>query len=125
MGMFEDVRSFMLKFGQHIGDKPGFPDEKIVALRCNLIIEEYRELFDAALKRDLVETADAIADLIYVLIGTALAFGIDLRPVWEEVHLSNMSKSIDLKRNDGKIMKPEGWVKPDIQAAINDGDVLK
>ena len=61
--------------------------------------------------------------MIYIAVGTALELGIPLEPVWDEVHRSNMAK-VDpetgkvRKREDGKVLKPEGWVRPDIAGAI-------
>lgn len=98
---------------------PQFPSDARVELRKKLINEEYRELKGAIYRRDLVAVADAIADLNYVLIGTALEFGIPLDRVWDEVQRSNMAK-VDqvtgkvIRRADGKILKPEGWQQPQI-----------
>ena len=66
----------------------------------------------------MADVADGIADLIYVLLGRAIAYGIDLRPVWDEVQRANMSKEGGGKRADGKILKPPGWRAPDINGVI-------
>jgi len=67
---------------------------------------------------DLVEIADGIGDVIYVLLGTAVSYGIDLRPIFDAIHDSNMKKVGGCTRDDGKIMKPEGWVPPDIEGIL-------
>ena len=67
---------------------------------------------------DLVEIADGLADLIYVLIGTSIAYGIDLEPIWDEVHKTNMAKVGGGVRGDGKILKPEGWEPPEIERLL-------
>lgn len=77
------------------------------------ITSEYK---DANLS--LTETADGIADSVWVLLGTALAYGIDLDPVWDEVARSNVAKARGPVRPDGKRLKPEGWTPPDIEGAL-------
>jgi predicted HAD superfamily Cof-like phosphohydrolase len=116
--MYQDVYDFHDKFGCYIGDKPSVPDIGTKELRKNIVKEEYDELIDAIDNNDLPEIADGIADLIYVLLGTAVSYGIDIRPIWEEVQRTNMAKIGGSKRSDGKILKPEGWVGPDIKGLL-------
>lgn len=97
-----------------IGETPAEPPVEITGLRCSLIEEEIFELEVAMDIGDLERIADGIADAIYVLVGTALAYGIDLPAVWAEVHRSNMAKVGGPIREDGKRLKPEGWTPPDI-----------
>lgn len=68
-------------------DNPG-----LVKLRLDLILEEVRELTDAAKEHDIVETIDALADILYVVYGAGASFGIDLDKAFDIVHRSNMSK---------------------------------
>lgn len=72
---------------------------------------------------DIVEVADGIADLIYVALGAAIAFGIDIDPIFEEVHRTNMEKVGGRTRDDGKILKPEGWEPPRILPILLDQDM--
>lgn len=93
------------------------------ALRIKLITEEIFELVNALFSNDLIDVSDALADSIYVLVGTALEYGIPLDRVWDEVHASNMTKTDPradkvLKRADGKILKPATFRPPNISAAI-------
>lgn len=88
--------------------------------RITLVMEEVGELATALSMNNMVEIADAITDSIVVLIGTALTFGIDLRPVWNEVLRSNMSKAGGRYRNDGKLLKPEGYSPPDIETILRE-----
>lgn len=60
--------------------------------RARLIVEEFRELLEAMREGDEVETADAITDLCYVVVGTAVSFGLPLDALFAEVHRSNMTK---------------------------------
>lgn len=98
------------------------------SLRDRLLDEEYAEYTEARINGDLVKLADAIGDMIYVLIGTALTYGIPLEDVWNEIHRTNMAK-VDpttgkvRRRPDGKILKPEGWTPPRI-AEIMEGQKL-
>ena len=85
---------------------PTIPDEATRLLRVRLIQEEFDELQDALGQRDTVAVAKELADLLYVVYGTAVSCGIDMEPVFREVHRSNMSKVGGHKRADGK------WVKP-------------
>lgn len=102
-------------------DKPQFPENKRVALRCDLISEECIELGQAIEQRDIVEVADALADLLYVTIGTALEFGIPIDKVFAEVHRSNMTKCVDGKiiyREDGKVLKPKSYEPPKLREIL-------
>ncbi len=85
---------------------PTIPDEATRVLRVRLIQEEFDELQEALSQRDPVAVAKELADLLYVVYGTAVSYGIDMEPVFREVHRSNMSKVGGHKRADGK------WVKP-------------
>lgn len=118
---FGDVLEFQKRFGFPVRARPEWPTPPEVELRRALIQEEYKELLDAFRDQDLVETADAITDLIYVLIGTAITMGLDLRPVWDEVQRSNLAKTGGLKSPAGKLLKPEGWEPPDIPGALGQG----
>lgn len=91
-------------------------------LRRGLLKEEYTEYMEAEFENDVVDIADALADMVYVICGTALSYGIPLDEVFAEVHRSNMTKvEADGKvrrRDDGKILKPESYEPPDIKSII-------
>jgi predicted HAD superfamily Cof-like phosphohydrolase len=116
--MIGDVRDFARRFAVVTRRLPRIPPDNEAQLRLDLITEEYDELATAIENRDIVKVADGIADLIYVLIGTAHSYGIPLEKVWKEVHQTNMAKEGGSTREDGKILKPEGWVPPDIAYLI-------
>lgn len=102
----EMVREFMLAAGQAVCNIPTIPSEYDSDLRVALIREELIELDLALTNADLVEVADAIGDLLYVVLGTAVACGIDITPIFHEIHRSNMSKFIDgYKSPSGKWIK--------------------
>ena len=118
---FEKVGDFMEACDQEICIDPAFPDGVTVALRLALIEEEWHELLEAQEDRNLVEVADALTDLLYVIYGTGHAYGIDLDACFEEVHNSNMSKLVDgyAQKNDmGKVMKGPGYFAPDLETIL-------
>jgi len=117
---YQDVYDFHKKFGIYFGENgPEVPDETTIDLRWALIEEEVnKELESAVSKGDLVGIADGIADAIYVLLGTAISYGIDLRPIWDMVQEANMSKTGGKKREDGKLLKPEGWISPEAKIDV-------
>lgn len=119
MCWFTDVLDFHKKLDSHIGTTPSIPPPQVQELRQALEQEELSELWQAHSKEDLVEIADAIVDSIYVLIGRAISYGIDLRPIWDEVHKSNMAKAGGGKREDGKRLKPPGWQPPKIAELLD------
>ena len=96
--------------------------EDVRRLRRRLLEEETRELDDAMDAGDLVAIADALADIAYVIHGTAVTYGIDLDPVLAEVHRSNMSKLGPDGRprvdETGKVIKSPAYVRPDIPAVL-------
>ena len=110
---FEDVLAFHRQFGVPSPVIPAIPKKERIKLREKLIDEEYMELAAAMDKNDMVAIADACADLIYVVIGTAIEYGIPLPNVWSAVQLANMSKIGGPTRADGKILKPSGWKAPE------------
>ena len=122
MTNFERVKMFMETFGQEIKEKACFPDEKITALRYDLIKEELNEFKEAIDKKDIKEVADALTDILYVTYGAGHAFGIDLDKCFEEVQNSNMSKlgsdGKPIYNDKGKVMKGPNYFKPDLSKFI-------
>lgn len=113
---FEMVREFHAKVGQADSATPDISQHR--DLRVSLITEEFRELREALEANDIVEVADALADLLYVVVGSALQWGIPLERVVAEVHRSNMTKGGDAKRADGKILKGPNYSPPDIAGVL-------
>jgi len=87
-----DVQAFHRAADVPSPTTPAVPSPDRVELRRRLIKEEVGETLTALKHGDLVELADGLADSIVVLIGTALEYGIDRQPVWDEVHRTNMAK---------------------------------
>ena len=118
------VEAFMAAGGQTTSIIPEVPVDPIVDRRILMLREEVEELATAWASNDIVEYADAIADIIYVALGAAVEAGIDIEPVIEEVIDSNNSK-IDWENNrpwarhdNGKIAKGEHYRAPDIRSII-------
>ncbi len=91
-------------------------------LRVELIEEELTELKEALEAKDIVETADALTDLLVVIYGAGHAFGINLDDCFLEVHDSNMSKlgadGMPIYREDGKVMKGPDYCPPDLASLV-------
>ena len=122
MSNFNKVGIFMKTFGQEVKNKPSFGTDKINKLRLDLIKEELEELTEAMEKKDLLEVADALTDILYVTYGAGHAFGISLDKCFEEVQNSNMSK-LDLNgkpiyNDKGKVMKGPNYFKPDLSKFV-------
>jgi predicted HAD superfamily Cof-like phosphohydrolase len=113
------VADFHHTFGIRIAATPVLPDSDTRALRVRLIQEEFDELRQALDQEDLVGLAKELADLLYVVYGTAVSCGIDLDPVFREVHRSNMSKVNGHKRSDGKWVKPPDYSPARIQPILD------
>jgi len=117
--VFTDVATFMLAGEQTVGED----NTQQAELYLNLIKEEYQELLDARQITDDVLTIDACFDTIWVIVGYMLSRGWSCERIWDEGALSNLRK-IDretqkvLKREDGKVLKPEGWQPPDFSKFV-------
>lgn len=105
-------------FHKHIG----FEAKIISSARLKHHVEEINEFKKALEEGDLIEVADGIGDNIYLWIGTALILGIDLRPVWDAIQVSNMTKTGD-PSNPKNCFKGKDYKKPKIAKALHDGDL--
>jgi predicted HAD superfamily Cof-like phosphohydrolase len=121
------VKEFHEVFGLGVNDRPSAGlDTRTVQLRHRLMQEENDEYLDAAGRGDLEEIADALGDKLYILCGTIVAHGLQdrMEAIFNEIHRSNMSKlgadGKPVRRRDGKILKGEGYFKPDIQSILKE-----
>jgi len=121
MNYQKDVEDFMESGQQDFPDLQGMTSKQ-AKLYMDLITEEYNETWRAFnVDKDIVEVADGLADMVWVIMGMASTLNIPFDKVWNEVKASNMSKFVNgkvVKNSDGKIMKPEGYFRPNI------GDIL-
>ena len=122
MTNFEKVGIFMKTFGQEVKVSPSLTTNQISELRVSLITEELEELIAAINKKDLLEVADALTDILYVTYGAGHAFGINLDKCFEEVQNSNMSKldkdGKPIYNESGKVMKGPNYFRPDLNKFV-------
>lgn len=122
-GSILKVQDFHSSFGVPIKDEPEIPADR-VELRHRILQEEVNELHEAMKKGDIVETLDALCDILYVTFGTAHETGLAwyLEEAFNEVHESNMSKldenGIPILREDGKVLKSNRYHKPDLKKIL-------
>lgn len=118
------VRAFHNAFKQENGVTPTNLDDKQFELRHRLMSEENDEYLEACKNNDLIGIADALGDQLYILCGTILKHGLQMKieDVFDEIHRSNMSKldknGKPILREDGKILKSEFYTKPDLTKFI-------
>ena len=111
---FSDQKNFMTACDQTTN---GSLDTRQYELYRNLIAEEVGELNEAVENNDRVEQLDALIDILVVTIGAIHSMGADAEGAWKEVLKTNLAKINPetgkvTKRNDGKVLKPEGWKAP-------------
>lgn len=120
--VFTDVATFMTAAGQAVPPFTANPSAQS-DLYFELIKEEYREMMDANLDKNDTEICDACFDLIWVVVGYMQSRGWNCEDIWDEGAKSNLSK-IDsatgkvIKREDGKILKPDGWKPPNFEKFV-------
>jgi predicted HAD superfamily Cof-like phosphohydrolase len=116
--VFTDVSVFLKAVGQ---ETPAFPQSTVsdqAELYKKLIKEEVEEFWEAEAVSDDVEQIDACFDMMWVIVGYMKSRGWDCENIWDEGAKSNLSKidpvtGLVKRREDGKILKPEGWKPPD------------
>ena len=110
--VFKDIDKFATAC-----DQP--PSEANYKMYLSLIDEEVGELVEAVAANDKIEQLDALVDILVVTVGAIRAGGMDAQGAWKEVMDTNFAK-IDpdtgkvRKREDGKVLKPEGWKAPEL-----------
>jgi len=121
----EKVREFHDAFGIKNAENPTAQlSESDIILRYKLMREENEEYLEAAEQGDLVEIADALGDMLYILCGTILSHGLEkkMAEVFEEIQRSNMSKldkdGKPIYREDGKVLKSDLYFKPDLASIL-------
>ena len=116
--VFTDVSVFLKAVGQELPSSPQQSVSEQAELYKKLIKEEVEEFWEAEAASDDVEQIDACFDMMWVIVGYMKSRGWDCENIWDEGAKSNLSK-IDpvsgkvIRREDGKILKPEGWKPPD------------
>lgn len=137
MKIRDQVKKFHEEMGIPVLDIPQIPSDDRVRLRLNLIAEESFEIYEACnldvkklkeelfrlireseLKIDMPKFVDGLGDTDYVVEGTRLEFGVDGEDIADEIQAANMRKVNGPLREDGKRLKPIGWVGPDIEKVL-------
>ena len=125
----KQVREFNEAFGLEVNDTPTVGEWDQIELRFDLIKEENEEYYEASTfnnkEKQLVETFDAILDLMYLVNGLAVYHGFSpeqMEAGFDEVQRSNMSKlgkdGKPIYREDGKVLKGENYFKPDLKKIL-------
>ncbi len=117
------VREFQKETGQGAPRRLQLRPKKEAVMRLNLLHSEVAELMRAEQRGDMAQVAHELADVLYVTIGTAVQYGINIDPVFSEVHRANMAKrwadgKFHAHRGTGKIQKPKGWTPPDVTGVL-------
>jgi predicted HAD superfamily Cof-like phosphohydrolase len=114
--MFEDVQEFHNKIlGVAPEGLPTLVSHEYVMERMRFLLEEVTEFGDTGMTGDIVGAADALADIIYVALGTAYMMGLPFQEIWDHVHRANMQKERGITKRGNAVdaIKPEGWVAPE------------
>lgn len=111
---YDDVRKFQLKFSMLVHQRPTHLTERKLKERYDFMWEELREFRDAVMADDLAGQADALVDLVYVALGTAVSMGLPWRALWDDVQRANMAKvrGVGSRGHLVDCVKPPGWVPP-------------
>lgn len=118
--LFDDVAVFHEGIlGDFASPLPTMVSPEYVHERLKFMVEELDEFINAEEAGDIVEMADAIADLVYVALGTAYRMGLPFPEIWDAVHAANMRKVRGETKRGNKVdaMKPVGWVGPETEIA--------
>lgn len=120
------VERFHKTFGLNVQTQPKERlDDELIKLRFELMNEENEEYLEAAQQGNLIEIADALGDMLYILCGTILEHGLQdkIEAVFDEIQRSNMSKLDDngkpIYRADGKVIKGPQYFKPDLKTILD------
>jgi len=122
----EQLKKFHEAFEHPVAEKPTLVEKNTWFLRGTLLAEELEEYAEACNSGNLVEIADALADQLYILLGTMHVHGMadKMEEIFDEVHRSNMSKLDEygnpIYRADGKILKGSDFSEPNIASIITD-----
>ena len=124
------VKKFHNAFNIDISNKPtvNIPFDKI-ELRHKLMFEENQEYYEAAKNMDLIEVADALGDMLYILCGTILTHGMQhkIEEVFDAIQDSNMSKLGEdgkpIYREDGKVLKGPNYFRPNLKEILKNHNI--
>ena len=118
--MIEDVRAFQARFDQLVPGRVTHLTRRKLDERARFLEEELHEFRRATVVQDLEQQADALVDLVYVALGTAVMLGLPWDELWRDVHAANMRKvrGTTHRGNLKDVTKPPGWVGPDAEVIL-------
>ena len=123
MSKTDDVREFHETMRVPIGEESHNLKISRKVFRFRIMLEELKEYIDS---NNMADELDALVDLVYTAIGTAVESGYPFDEAWKAVHEANMKKLPNASGKTNKIRKPEGWIAPNIEKVINESlDKLK
>ena len=108
----EKVSLFHEKYGYATAEKPQVISRAAARVRYDLMCEELNEYLRANMDGDLVKVADGLGDLLYTVLGSCVVHGIDIQPIFDEIHRSNMTKDLPLIGDPNKPVKGESFELP-------------
>ena len=123
--MIKDIQAFHEKFGLSQSGEPRMLDLEQSMFRVTCLKEEVAEFEEAMQRGDLVESFDALIDLVYFALGTAHLMNLPFEEGWKRVHEANMAKvraelASDSKRGSAyDVVKPAGWKAPTLDDLVN------
>ena len=127
----KQLDEFQVAYNSTRNSKPTLISEDDYSLRYKLGKEELDEYLDACKDGDLIEVADALADQLYILLGTMISHGMQdvIEDIFDEVHRSNMSKLGEdgkpIHREDGKVLKGPNYSPPNVSKYLADNGQLQ
>lgn len=126
MSHFNDVKEFHQKFGLIWADEPGHLTVRKLIERIEFMQEELNEFIDAVHLQDLAKQADALVDLVYVALGTAVQLGLPWQALWDDVHAANMRKArgVTKRGHQVDVTKPPGWRGPEPYRILTEAGYL-
>jgi len=116
--MQQMVQDFHKKYNHNIGYSPSILQPELLKFRLDFLQEELNEIICASKNSDLIGICDGIGDLLYVTFGMCVCMGIDIEPMFEEIHRSNMSKDPPLGPTS-KPIKGKNFSLPNIKKEID------
>lgn len=117
---YADVRRFHEKFNLLVNEAPRHLTQRKLNERVECMREELDEFIEACSEQDLAAQADALVDLVYFALGTAVMMGLPWQELWDDVQRANMAKVRGISHRGHKVdcVKPPGWVPPQTHALL-------
>ena len=118
--MINDVKHFHEKFGHLVNTQPTHLTVRKLLERVECMQEELDEFTDAVYAQNMEEQADALVDLVYFTLGTAVMLGIPFQILWDDVHRANMQKVRGIGKRGHLVdcIKPDGWIGPQTKTIL-------